>query len=121
MQNNLSSTSENETCKQALGRMNFLQHCLNYKGSSKSVEELSFHFMTESPTIGTSWYRSIDQSASFVFAKNDSVFYVVQTYDWFKGSLQIPRQNVTHISKDTKTEKIERKKDIPWGEGGGVD
>lgn len=44
--------------------MNFLQQCLNYKGSSKSVEELLFHFMTESPAIGTD--RSINQLRSYL-------------------------------------------------------
>lgn len=97
--------------------MNFLQHCLNYKGSSKSVEELSFHFMTESPAIGTD--RSINQLRSYL--PKMTLYFICRANVRLGGSLQIPRQKVTHISKDTKTEKIERKKDIPCGEGGGVD
>jgi len=101
VQNNLSSTSENETCKQALERMNFLQHCLNYKGSSKSVEELSFHFMTESPATGTD--RSINQLRSYL-PKMTPYFMSYKRTTGSKGAFKYHAKKL-HISQ-----RIQRRK-----------
>lgn len=92
--------------------MNFLQQCLNYKGSSKSVEELLFHFMTESPAIGTD--RSINQLRSYL--PKMTVFYrSCKRTTGSKGAFKYHAEKLHISQRIQRRKKIERKKDIPWG------
>lgn len=67
-------------------------------------------------------YRSIDQSALFVFANTDCVFYVsCKRTTGSKVAFKYHAKKLHISQRIQRRQKIERKKDIPWGGGGGVD